>query len=268
MLGIFTQRRFLNLSPRQQQKKCAEILKEIYIKLGENNKNCGEVINHYNLIQSWLGQPLLENITPEEVSNRYHRHLRVAQQSLKEHRLLPHNLSFGLYSSPKRQVSIRNKDRETGAIPLPIDIYLDHIRSAHNVGSIIRTTEAMRLGILCFSKDTPSTTHKQVKDASMGTWEWIECHPNAELKNLRRPFIALETTDTACSLYDFVFPDSFTLILGNEEYGCSHESMALADYTVEIPLRGKKNSLNVANAFAIVAAEIQRQKALDQNSPR
>jgi tRNA G18 (ribose-2'-O)-methylase SpoU len=36
----------------------------------------------------------------------------------------------------------------------------------------------------------------------------------------------------------------------------------LADYLVEIPLRGRKNSLNVANAYAIAAGEISRQKSL------
>jgi tRNA G18 (ribose-2'-O)-methylase SpoU len=64
-------------------------------------------------------------------------------------------------------------------------------------------------------------------------------------------------------LSDFIFPASFTLILGNEEYGISNESLKLADYIVEIPLFGAKNSLNVACAFAIAASQIRRQLSIN-----
>ena len=49
-------------------------------------------------------------------------------------------------------------------------------------------------------------------------------------------------------------------VLGNEERGCSTESIKSSDAYINIPLFGKKNSLNVACAFAIIASEISRQK--------
>ncbi|MGA8165369.1 MAG: TrmH family RNA methyltransferase [Waddliaceae bacterium] len=49
-------------------------------------------------------------------------------------------------------------------------------------------------------------------------------------------------------------------MVGNEEYGCSTEVKRCGQIFLEIPLRGRKNSLNVANAFAIAAAEMTRQK--------
>ena len=94
----------------------------------------------------------------------------------------------------------------------------------------------------------------------MGSHLFVHAHKNADLNTLKRPIIALETCDKALSLYDFLFPTSFTLVVGNEEYGCSDESLILADFIVEIPLRGHKNSLNVANALAIAANEIVRQQ--------
>ncbi len=199
---------------------------------------------HYQEIVEWLGINLetLQIGDKKALADRYHWHLRAGKLSLKEQNLLP---------------AISKGDRtKVVAPPLPISIYLDHIRSAHNVGSIIRTTEALSLGRLCFSTDTPFADHVQVVKTAMGAE--VECVRDANLAKLPRPIIALETSVEAISLYDFIFPEEFTLVLGNEEYGCSDESLRLADHVVEIPLFGKKNSLNVANAFAIVAGEIRR----------
>ena len=65
--------------------------------------------------------------------------------------------------------------------------------------------------------------------------------------------VAEEEEDTLEGMF-LTFP------LGNEEYGCSKETLAMADYLLTIPLYGRKNSLNVSNAFAIAAQEICRQK--------
>jgi tRNA G18 (ribose-2'-O)-methylase SpoU len=145
----------------------------------------------------------------------------------------------------------------------PIAIYLDNLRSAHNVGSVIRTVEALAIGSLYFSCQTPFITHQQVQNTAMGSTQWVSCYQGVDLSSLPRPIVVLETSPEALSLYEFIFPSSFTLVIGNEEYGCSDETLKLADYLVEIPLRGCKNSLNVANAFAIAAGEISRQKRLN-----
>ena len=187
------------------------------------------------------------NVTPlpvetnEQRSNAFHHHLQAAGLRVKEHNLL-----------------VRNSDQMEGAPYLSIDIYLDHIRSAHNVGSIFRTVEALRLGKIFLSEQTPTPDHKQVRDAGMGACEWVEW---AVGKPERRPLIVLETADSAVPLADFTFPESFALVMGNEEYGCSEEMLQTADHLIEIPLFGRKNSLNVANAFAIVASEIRKKGA-------
>lgn len=181
----------------------------------------------------------------EALSNRYHYHLAEAKIKHKEHNLLP---------------LIEKGDREEGEAAWPIAIYLDHLRSAHNVGSIIRTCEAFSLGTLYFSPQTPFTDHPQVQKTAMGAAEWVEARFCSDLDALPRPLIALETSREAHELYNFPFPETFTLALGNEEYGLSEAVLKRADFLVQIPLRGRKNSLNVANAFAIAAAEIQRQR--------
>lgn len=236
----FTQKKFESLPLKRQHKKCAEYLRYIY-----DHSDLSLELNSYNEMLQWMGENPIHTINHEIVADRYHWHLKHADISKKEHHLLP---------------LIRTGDKEQSeAKELPIAIYLDNIRSAHNIGSMIRTTEALKLGKLYFSKATPYIDHKQVQDTSMGTYEWVSCNREIPLEELPRPIIALETAENAISLYNFLFPPSFTLVVGNEEYGCSESTLKMADYIVEIPLRGRKNSLNVANALALVAGEILRQ---------
>lgn len=199
----------------------------------------------YNELQRWMNAPVLEDFHLKDISDRYHLHLEKAKLSLKEHNLLPR---------------ISCCDRTAGEPVWPIAIYLDHIRSAHNVGSILRTVECLRLGTVYFSEQTPPAHHKQVVDTSMGTVEHIDYHILNHLDSLPRPLIAMETSQEAISIHDFLFPESFTLIVGNEEYGCSNEILSQADHIITIPMRGIKNSLNVANAFSMAALEISRQR--------
>ncbi len=175
------------------------------------------------------------------LADRYHWHLQLAGRSLKEHNLLP---------------SLRTGDHLPKFGFPDIAIYLDHVRSAYNVGSILRTTEALRIGKVYFSEKTPFIDNDKVKKTAMGAAEIVPCFQNIPLASLPRPIIALDTSDAALSVAEFDFPKSFTLILGNEEYGISNESLKEADFIVEIPLFGAKNSINIACAFAIAAAQI------------
>ncbi len=236
----FTVRKFLSLPLFTQHKNCAELVRIIHEKIASGLPLEAD-LDTYRQMLGWMNELPLSETTRKSLSDRYHYHLNLAEVKHKEHNLLPH---------------VRTQDNQQAAAPFPIAIYLDNIRSAHNVGSIVRTTEAFSLGTLYLSESTPSINHKQVKDAAMGADQWVQWHHNKKLDDLPRPIIALETSDDAVSIYEFSFPESFTLVIGNEEYGCSDETLRRADFIVEIPLRGRKNSLNVANAFAVAASSI------------
>jgi len=239
----FTKRKFLALPLEQQHKKCAEWIKRLYERIDEESLWEG-----YREMHEWMNLPYPPAKDVKELSDAYHKHLRAAKQHVSEHRLLP----------PVRK---GDKQHAVGS-SLPIAIYLDHLRSAHNVGSIMRTVEAFNLGALYFSDDTPDNTHPQVQKTSMGTHEWLDAKTGIPLNSLPKPIVALETCENAIPIHEYLFPETFTLVVGNEEYGCSDTTLQQADVFVEIPLRGRKNSLNVANAFAIAAAEILRQRGL------
>lgn len=237
----FEQKKFESLNLKQQHKKCAELLRHVFATQDE------KPLTSYQKMIQWMGLDLAMPCTQEELASRFHFHREKAGISFKEHNLL---------QNPK----VTTFDKASGQEFLPIDIFLDELRSTHNIGSIIRTTEAFRLGRLFFSSNMAAPCHTQVQKTSMGAASWVECTQNKPLASLKRPIIVLETIKEAQPYYDFQFPDSFTLVVGNEELGCSKASLAIADFYIQIPLWGRKNSLNVATAFAIVAAEIVKQK--------
>ncbi len=221
----FSERKFLSLTEKQKHKLALENLRALIKNLP----------NFYRKIETLL-QLSLAN-THEELANRHTAHAEKAQINLNEHDLL-----------------IRQGDSPSNIPYLPIGIYLDDLRSAHNVGSILRTTEAFRLATIFFSEKTPYIDNKKVQDAAMGCVNQVPCSRN--LEKMPQPLIALETVEGAPSLFDYTFPETFTLVLGNEEFGISQKMLSQCTAAVQIPLVGSKNSLNVANSFAIAAAQI------------
>jgi tRNA G18 (ribose-2'-O)-methylase SpoU len=254
----FTKRKFLQLDIKQRHKKCAELLRIYYERAAQQASDSPtgskEIAAHrlgdpladfayYNELLDWMHcNPYIPSDL-KSLSNRYHWHLQQAGLSLKEHNLLP---------------ALRTGDRTAKLDFPPVAIYLDHVRSAYNVGSILRTTEALRIGRVYFSEKTPFIDNEKVQRTAMGAAELVPCFQNIPLSALPRPLIALDTSDAAIPLNNFSFPPLFTLILGNEEYGISNETLSEVDHLIEIPLFGAKNSLNVACAFAIAAAQIRQ----------
>jgi len=238
----FSKKKFLKLDLASRHKKCAFILKKIYENILLNMQK--EDFSYYNKLLNWMELPPFFNNSLKKISDRYHFHLQNANIFLKEHNLLP---------------SIRTKDSHAKEDFLENAIYLDNIRSAYNIGNILRTTEALRIGNVYFGKKTPFLDNKKLQKTSMGAFAIVPCYQNFDINNLPKPFIGLETSDDATKIFEFIFPENFTLILGNEEYGISNEMLNKIDHIIEIPMLGKKNSVNVASAFAICASEIRRQ---------
>jgi tRNA G18 (ribose-2'-O)-methylase SpoU len=240
----FTKKKFLKLEEKQKHKKCCEILRLIYEKL-LLKQYILHLLKNYNELCSWLNIDSFSSHNLKEIADRYHFHLNMAKISLKEHNLLP---------------TLRMIDGNNNQLPfLQNAILLNNLRSAYNVGNIIRTTEALRIGSIYFDEKTPFIDNEKVQKTSMGAYQLTTCHQKYKIEELPRPFIGLDTSKDSISIYEFIFPKNFTLILGNEEYGISNDLLKTVDYLIEIPMLGFKNSINVSSAFAICANEIRRQ---------
>jgi 23S rRNA (guanosine2251-2'-O)-methyltransferase len=143
--------------------------------------------------------------------------------------------------------------------PKQVYILLHNIRSTHNVGSIFRTADAAGVTKVFLSGYTPQPVDrfgravKELKKVALGgeqsvAWEYIK-NPTALLKKLKSQgvyLIGIEQNTRAVD-YKKVKPKSLVLfMLGNEVEGISSTLLKLCDVVAEIPMHGKKESLNVA----------------------
>ena len=148
----------------------------------------------------------------------------------------------------------------------PVYVVLDNLRSAFNVGSIVRTADCALVQKIYFCGITAHPPHKKLEKTSLGSlsyvpWEYKNSAVTAihELKHKGIEIVALELTTQSQLIWNYSFSLPVALVLGNEALGISNEILELADAIVEIPVLGFKNSMNVATAFGIVVYEIQRQ---------
>ncbi len=149
---------------------------------------------------------------------------------------------------------------------LPVYYILDHLRSAFNVGSLFRTAECLGVQHIYLVGYTPTPEDNGVQKTAMGTENQVPWSVHNHLEEVREilkresvEIVALETAESAKPLHQFRFPEKVALLVGNERFGLADKEMSLSDHCVEIPMLGKKNSLNVANTLSIVTYEVVRQ---------
>jgi tRNA G18 (ribose-2'-O)-methylase SpoU len=141
-----------------------------------------------------------------------------------------------------------------------VEIVLDNLRSAFNVGSILRTADGagVRRAYLCGITPTPENPKvaKTALSAEFVTpWEYASNAVDLvqHLKAQRLAVWALEGGAEAISILDAPAepPAALALIAGNELAGVDPQVLALCDRVVSLPMLGFKRSLNVAVAFGI-----------------
>ena len=71
--------------------------------------------------------------------------------------------------------------------------------------------------------------------------------------------VALEQSDSSCSLFNYQFQRSTILVIGNERQGISDELLNVVDDIVEIPVYGHPYSYNVVTATTMAVYEYCRQ---------
>ncbi len=137
---------------------------------------------------------------------------------------------------------------------LPIEVYLEDVRSPYNVGAIFRTAEAFGVSRILLSASTPSPTHTRASRTSRGTHKIVEWrYGDIDEIAVGDSVFALEEGGT--SIEEFVFPERGTVLVGSEELGLSPEALDIARKSrgiVSIPMFGVKRSLNVSVAFGIL----------------
>lgn len=149
-----------------------------------------------------------------------------------------------------------------------ISVLVDNIRSAWNVGSILRSADGFGFSHAYLCGITPTPEQDAVKKTSLGAEDFVTWshHKDAVklIKGLKKTgwkVLALEEHERAQSIaaQKWQLQENIVLIIGNEVTGVDPELLDLADEIYFIPMRGQKRSFNVANAFSIAAYALVEQ---------
>ncbi len=146
-----------------------------------------------------------------------------------------------------------------------IAILLHNVRSAYNVGSIFRTADAAGVSKIYLSGYTPrpvdrfGRAQKDIAKTALGAekflaWEYAK-ESSTILKKARADgfrILGVEQDTRARDYRNFKLRGKTLFIFGNEVRGISPMLRDACDELVEIPMRGEKESLNVAVAAGII----------------
>jgi len=159
-----------------------------------------------------------------------------------------------------------NIDEFKSAEKTPITIVLDNVRSALNVGSVFRTSDAFLIEniILCGITSTPP--NKEIRKAALGAsdsvnWQFEENTIDAvtKLKTNGYHIMGIEQADKSSKLNDFTLSNKpIAVIMGNEVNGVSQDVIDICDEVLEIPQFGTKHSLNISVTTGIIIWELWR----------
>jgi 23S rRNA (guanosine2251-2'-O)-methyltransferase len=147
-----------------------------------------------------------------------------------------------------------------------------NLRSTHNVGSLLRTAEGLGASKMIISGYSPRPGHandtrlpheaikltKQINKTALGAQDMLPWayHRDllpvlAKLKKDGYAIAAIEQAHDARELHKYHPPKKIVLIVGREVEGIEPEIIAACDTVLEIPMYGKKESYNVAQAAAM-----------------
>lgn len=148
----------------------------------------------------------------------------------------------------------------------PLLLLLDSIQDTHNLGAIFRSAECSDVDGVIITKFNSAPVNETVAKTSAGATEYLKI---AQANNLVQAIKLLKDNGfwiVGSSLenskpyteVDYKIP--IALVLGNEEKGIRKLTAENCDILIDIPMKGKIQSLNVSVAAGIILFEVIRQR--------
>ncbi len=144
-------------------------------------------------------------------------------------------------------------------------VICDNIRSLENIGSIFRTSDALGVSKIFLCGISGKPPHHKISKTALGAENTIpfEYYKQTgrlidKLKKSRIKIVALEQSKNAVVYTKFKPKFPLALIVGNEVKGIAKPILEKADKIIFLPMRGKKESLNVSVAFGVAGYEINK----------
>ena len=148
----------------------------------------------------------------------------------------------------------------------PLVAALENVQDPGNVGTILRTMDAVGHAGVLLSRDCADVFAPKTLRASMGAVfrvpVWIaDDFPGALAALKARDYRLLAGSLDGTPFYDRP-PDAekTCLLIGNEGQGLTRETASLAQQTVRLPMPGGAESLNAAVACAVMAYDVLRRR--------
>lgn len=156
---------------------------------------------------------------------------------------------------------------------LPLTVLADNVRSAQNVGAVLRTSDAFKVREVVMCGITPVPPNNDISKSALGAEHSVHWrHEEDSLEAVKRlkgegyTICVLEQTHGSVSLDKFEAKDNrdgvgkgYVLVIGNEVKGVAQEIVDIADVALEIPMHGVKHSLNVSVSAGIALWELYKQ---------
>ena len=140
-------------------------------------------------------------------------------------------------------------------------LILDGIQSSHNIGAMIRLSDAFFLEKLVICGELKINA-KKLRKTSIGTQKWVTIEENissvnviTDLKKQGYQIAAIELCQHSINYLEADYQLPIAFVLGSEKKGVSDDVIALSDLLIHIPMYGMGNSMNVSSAGAIVVAD-------------
>ena len=150
---------------------------------------------------------------------------------------------------------------------IPVIVVLENIRSAYNVGSVFRTSDAFLIEAIYIIGYSAKPPHKEIKKTALGAedvvnWKYFKTSLEA-IEDLRKgsfKVYAVEQVEGSLLLQNVKIQSSekLAIIFGNEVTGVEQSTIHECDGCIEIPQLGMKHSLNIATAVGVVLWELVR----------
>lgn len=144
-------------------------------------------------------------------------------------------------------------------------IILENIQDPSNLGTIIRTAEAIGINNLIMSKDCCDIYNSKVLRGSMGAVFRVKIYFSSDisktigfLKSKGIKIYAAVPDRLEKSITDIDYNKSVAIAIGNEGNGLRKNTIDACNGKVTIPMLGRAESINAAMAASIIMWEMMR----------
>jgi 23S rRNA (guanosine2251-2'-O)-methyltransferase len=202
-----------------------------------------------------------------ELAKQKHVHVKVVDKDFFETRFDKGHQGIAVSVPPKKTLDIDDLiDTAFGRNSAPLFLVLDCIEDPRNFGAILRVADAAGVDGVVFQSRRAAGISPLAYKTSAGAIEYVNL---SEVVNIKHALMKMKErdvviigaeADSESGLWDIDLKQPVAIVMGSEGEGLRQTVKGLCDITVNLPMKGMVNSLNVSVATGILAYEVIRQR--------